>query len=159
MVKVKNEKTYKERLDELRKKIPEYERENFRLINENNFYWHDLTGTEKKYAKLGSFRIIEDWLQQSPQDRKDWFERVAKKINATIKTFQTEFKEWEESQPQQWTNKTWAYEALGVAVIADKAEIHFAWKRLTRKNHPNRGGDPLKFSEIQNAYQAIIFTA
>lgn len=43
------------------------------------------------------------------------------------------------------------YEALGVEKTATMNEIRKAFKKLALKHHPDRGGDPEKFKEINAA--------
>lgn len=47
------------------------------------------------------------------------------------------------------------YRILGVPSGATEDEIKKAYRRLAHQHHPDKGGDPLKFKEINEAYQAI----
>jgi len=47
------------------------------------------------------------------------------------------------------------YDILGVTKSSSKEEIKVAYKKLAMKNHPDKGGDPDKFKEISEAYQAL----
>lgn len=44
---------------------------------------------------------------------------------------------------------------LGVSRDADEDTIKKAYRKLAMKHHPDKGGDPEKFKEIQNAYDKI----
>ena len=44
------------------------------------------------------------------------------------------------------------YDLLGVPRMATKEEIKKAYKEIARKNHPDKGGDPEKFKQINEAY-------
>lgn len=48
------------------------------------------------------------------------------------------------------------YVILGVPPSASKAEIKLAFRKLAKEHHPDRGGDPKKFQEIQEAYEEAI---
>jgi len=48
-----------------------------------------------------------------------------------------------------------AYEILGVKPDASDAVIRKAYRQLCLKHHPDKGGDPAQFLEIQRAYQMI----
>lgn len=47
------------------------------------------------------------------------------------------------------------YSTLGVNRGATADEIKQAYRKLAMKHHPDRGGDPNKFKEIQNAYDTL----
>lgn len=47
------------------------------------------------------------------------------------------------------------YEILGVDQRADSGTIKKAFRKLAMKNHPDKGGDPAKFQEIQKAYEIL----
>lgn len=50
------------------------------------------------------------------------------------------------------------YEALGVSRDADKSEIHRAYRRLARENHPDVNKDPAaeaRFKDISEAYHVL----
>lgn len=48
-----------------------------------------------------------------------------------------------------------AYETLGVPKGASDEEIKKAYRKLAAKHHPDRGGDTVKFQEIQAAYDTL----
>lgn len=47
------------------------------------------------------------------------------------------------------------YQTLGVDKTATQAEIKKAYRKLTMKHHPDKGGDENKFKEIAEAYAVI----
>ena len=47
------------------------------------------------------------------------------------------------------------YQTLGVTRNSSADEIKQAYRRLAAKHHPDRGGDPEKFKEIQIAYDTL----
>ena len=47
------------------------------------------------------------------------------------------------------------YKVLGVPASATQDEIKSAYRKLAMKHHPDRGGDPKKFQEIQEAYDTL----
>ena len=48
------------------------------------------------------------------------------------------------------------WEVLGVPEGSDENTVKKAYKKLAMKHHPDKGGDPEKFKEIQTAYDKII---
>jgi curved DNA-binding protein len=48
-----------------------------------------------------------------------------------------------------------AYQTLGVARNATEDEIKRAYRKLASQHHPDKGGDTLKFQEIQQAYETL----
>jgi DnaJ family protein A protein 2 len=47
------------------------------------------------------------------------------------------------------------YSVLGVNRNADTAEIRTAYKQLAREHHPDKGGDPEKFKDLQQAHEIL----
>lgn len=47
------------------------------------------------------------------------------------------------------------YEILGVSPLSSKADIKAAYRRLSKKYHPDLGGDEEKFKEINEAWDYI----
>lgn len=47
------------------------------------------------------------------------------------------------------------YAALGLDSSANDSQVRNAWKRLSRKHHPDKGGDSATFQSIRAAYDAI----
>lgn len=47
------------------------------------------------------------------------------------------------------------YKALGVEKTATMSEIKKSFRKLALKHHPDRGGDPEKFKEINAAKEVI----
>jgi len=52
-------------------------------------------------------------------------------------------------------NTTKLYETLGVSKDDDEATIKKAYRKLAVKKHPDKGGDPAEFQEIQRAYDVL----
>jgi curved DNA-binding protein len=48
-----------------------------------------------------------------------------------------------------------AYETLGVPKGASESEIKKAYRKLAGQHHPDKGGDTIKFQEIQSAYEIL----
>ena len=48
-----------------------------------------------------------------------------------------------------------AHERLGLAPGATKEEVRAAYRELAKKHHPDKGGDPERFQEVQDAYDII----
>jgi len=61
----------------------------------------------------------------------------------------------EERGPSKPVDNTGFYELLGVAKDADDATLKKTYRKLAMKHHPDRGGDPAKFQEIQQAYDVL----
>lgn len=47
------------------------------------------------------------------------------------------------------------YNTLGINKTASADEIRKAYKKMSMKHHPDRGGDEVKFKEINQAYQTL----
>ena len=47
------------------------------------------------------------------------------------------------------------YDLLGVSNSSDQTTIKKAYRKLAMKEHPDRGGDPEKFKEINRAYEIL----
>jgi DnaJ-class molecular chaperone len=47
------------------------------------------------------------------------------------------------------------YESLGVPKESTDSDIKKAYRKLSLQHHPDRGGDPTKFHEINNAYEIL----
>jgi curved DNA-binding protein CbpA len=47
------------------------------------------------------------------------------------------------------------YEVLGVKEDASDREINAAYRRLAKKHHPDRGGDPAFFQRVNDAYTIL----
>lgn len=53
------------------------------------------------------------------------------------------------------TNTDKYYKALGLENTATLEEVKKAYHTLALQYHPDKGGDPVKFNEIQNAYDCL----
>ena len=47
------------------------------------------------------------------------------------------------------------YQVLGVSKNASDQEIKKAYRQLSHKHHPDKGGDEKKFKEISEAYRIL----
>lgn len=47
------------------------------------------------------------------------------------------------------------YSVLGISTGSSKEDIKKAYRKLAMKYHPDKGGDPKKFQEINNAYEEL----
>src|ERR1700693_1419533 len=47
------------------------------------------------------------------------------------------------------------YQSLGIPESSDPDVVKKAYRDLVKLHHPDRGGDPAKFKEIQQAYEQI----
>jgi DnaJ-class molecular chaperone len=47
------------------------------------------------------------------------------------------------------------YEILGLSKSAETDEIRSAYKKLAKEHHPDKGGDPEKFKQIQEAHEVL----
>ena len=57
--------------------------------------------------------------------------------------------------PKEVDNKA-LYEILNVTKDATMDEIKKSYRKMAIKMHPDKGGDPEKFKEIQNAYDILF---
>ena len=48
------------------------------------------------------------------------------------------------------------YETLGLRPGAHEQDVRAAWRRTARATHPDRGGDPARFRQAQDAYRALL---
>ena len=48
------------------------------------------------------------------------------------------------------------YDVLGVAPYATDDEVRRAFRRFAQRNHPDRGGDPVRFQQGVDAYHRIL---
>jgi len=58
-------------------------------------------------------------------------------------------------RPQKDVDTTQLYEALGLSKGADEKELRRAYLKLSKTHHPDRGGDEVKFKEINTAYNTL----
>jgi DnaJ domain len=65
-------------------------------------------------------------------------------------------KVWENSPTVQTILGNTAYATLGLQPTANNAEIKTAYHLLARVHHPDKGGDPIKFQQITEAYNTLI---
>ena len=55
-------------------------------------------------------------------------------------------------------NGRW-WEVLGVSMNASFEQVNYAYKEKAFEHHPDRGGDPLKMAEINNAMETARIAA
>jgi len=60
----------------------------------------------------------------------------------------------EDNSPSEVDNKK-LYEVLGVAQNATQEDIKKAFRKLAIQTHPDKGGDPEKFKEVNAAYEVL----
>jgi DnaJ homolog subfamily A member 2 len=58
-------------------------------------------------------------------------------------------------QPRSDVDTTKLYETLGVEKGCEASDIKKAYRKLSLKHHPDRGGDEHKFKEINAAYEIL----
>jgi hypothetical protein len=51
------------------------------------------------------------------------------------------------------------FAALGVPAYAKEAELRRAYRQLVLSEHPDKGGDPARFHEIQSSYDTLLAKA
>lgn len=59
-----------------------------------------------------------------------------------------------EQRRQRWVPPE--FNVLELKIGASKDEVKIAYRRLARQHHPDCGGDPAKFKEIQAAYEQAM---
>jgi DnaJ-class molecular chaperone len=59
------------------------------------------------------------------------------------------------TQPHEKDNMSSLYDRLGVQRNAGVDDIKKAYRTLAREHHPDKGGDPEKFKEIQEAHEVL----
>merc|ERR1719247_3828650 len=59
------------------------------------------------------------------------------------------------SSRQEEINNNKLYDVLGIEKNADQRTIKKAWRKLCKTHHPDRGGDPEKFKECEQAYEVL----
>ena len=62
---------------------------------------------------------------------------------------------FEKPKPKKDVDTTKYYKVLGVDKTASQDEIKKVYKKLVRTKHPDKGGDPKEFQEIQVAYNIL----
>jgi len=60
-----------------------------------------------------------------------------------------------DDRPSKPVDNTSFYELLGVDKDVDESTLKKTYRKLAMKHHPDRGGDPAKFQEIQQAYDVL----
>lgn len=61
----------------------------------------------------------------------------------------------DDGRPQKPVDNNGFYELLGVEKDVDDNTLKKTYRKLAMKHHPDRGGDPAKFQEIQQAYDVL----
>jgi hypothetical protein len=75
--------------------------------------------------------------------------------NTYQKTYQYAYSASTQTPPRPKTVPAWC-KTLGLKQTATPKEIKSRYRELAKKYHPDKGGDPKKFAEIQNAYEDAI---
>jgi hypothetical protein len=171
---------YLRELNGLRSQIPWADRERMRPIAERH-YW--LNGADASVARLG-ISGCEFWLAINAADRRAWFKRVEanladlaakheRETNEAFEQAKTKYgRETNEAFEQAKTKygREWLrdiltgassgdFQALGLPSTATASDIKTAFRRLAKKHHPDAGGDPSKFMEVQAAYERLVKVA
>lgn len=50
----------------------------------------------------------------------------------------------------------WALQTLGLSPDADKDEVKLSYRRLAALYHPDKGGEPAKFTVVREAYEILM---
>lgn len=97
---------------------------------------------------IGFHFYIEHGRKLSDRIGEEIFRSYQDEINVRIAAF-------EENLRQARMHTTLACTVLGVDPKATQEEIKNAYRRKAMKHHPDRGGDPETFQEIQAAYELL----
>lgn len=87
------------------------------------------------------------WAEADRQERARTEERAQAQREAD-EWFRAAFARFDEAPAE-------AFEVLGLAVSATLEQIKAAHRRLAKQHHPDKGGDPAKFREVQVAYEKL----
>lgn len=110
------------------------------------------------------FKVLDYILDEGPYRTSMSWERVD---TAFTKYFDVEDEEPKEEksrnyssyyqcQPKQDDLRTKYLKVLGISVEISKNEIKTVYRKLVLKYHPDKGGSPEKFRQIQEAYEYLI---
>ena len=116
----------------------------------SGMYFHAKT-TDKETGETTRLRDSIDNLIRSPL----WGE-----LYGTLRDLYTEQSTWESffsalSDSVDLDGESSARKTLGVSDDATMKEIKSAHRRLARELHPDKGGDPVKFMEMQEAFERL----
>lgn len=107
------------------------------------------------------FNILDYILDEGPYRTSMSWERV---YTAFTRYFDIEDEEPKEEksynysyyQPRQDDLRTKYLRVLGISVEMSKNEIKTVYRKLVLKYHPDKGGSPEKFRQIQEAYEYLM---
>jgi DnaJ-domain-containing protein 1 len=83
-------------------------------------------------------------------------DKLEQHVTATNQNSDTDKLEQHVTATNQNSDTDKYYKALGLENTANSDEIKKAYHTLALQYHPDKGGDPVKFNEIQNAYNCLI---
>ena len=161
---------YLRALNELRGQIPWAERERMRPIADRH-QW--LAEADAVIAKLG-ITGCESWLGMRFADRAAWFTRVEAFLAAeALRSARDSEAAWDRIKRDfdanygpgwmrgdfRTADRSGAHLALGLSATASPKEVKAAFRRLAKEHHPDVGGDPAKFMDIQRAYERLTGVA
>lgn len=163
----------KAKIEQWRQKIPENERE--RLLSlahiERASYFFD--GNDHWQASLETLSAVETWLTKTPEEKAAWFARVEEYIARKQAAWEDDLRRSREETRRMYEEycrtgqfnyrahtfssfgRDRAATVLGISLDADSSVIKAAWRRLVKVHHPDAGGDPGRFQEIQSAYEIL----
>ena len=100
----------------------------------------------------------------------DYAHKILEKLGFDADKDEDKFGEWEAKNPEENLKATMIvnlvilngakadssdYALLGIKSNASEEEIKSAYRTMSKKYHPDTGGDPAKFAEIHDAYERI----
>lgn len=149
---------------------PKYWKPFFKLMEIFNYKEYKLGFKVYRMAKETAmgydrelFKVLDCILDEGPYRTSMSWERV---YTAFTRYFDVEDEEPEEEksrnysyykcQPRQDDLRTKYLRILGISVEMSKNEIKTVYRKLVLKYHPDKGGSPEKFRQIQEAYEYLM---